>query len=226
MNASLEQDRLTSREQARFNMVEQQIRTWEVLDPKVLDLLHHVHREDYVPAEHQGLAFADLEIPLGFNAVMLSPKLEARMLQALELQPQDEVLEVGTGSGHMTALLASLTRHVTSVEICPELSARAGQTLTAHGVENVTLEIGDAARSWGDRQFDVIVLTGSTPIMPETYKQQLNIGGRLLVIVGEAPVMQAILVKRVSESAYSKEILFETCIPPLENTLQPERFVF
>lgn len=211
---------------ARFNMVEQQIRPWEVLDPKVLELPYLVPREDFVPAQYRGLAFADLEIPLGHGASMLAPKLEARMLQALELRPSDCVLEIGTGSGYMTALLAKLARKVTSVEIEPELSAAAGRRLAAHGIHNVLLEVGDGAAGWGDGQYDAIVLTGSTPLLPEAYRARLKLGGRLLAVVGEAPVMEAMLVTRVGEDAWRDIALFETCIPPLRNAPQPPRFAF
>jgi len=214
-------------EHARFFMVEQQIRTWEVLDPVVLDLLMRVHREDFVPPSHRALAFADLEIPLGHGEVMLAPKIEARMLQAVALRDDDAVLEVGTGSGHMTALLASLSRHVYSVDIQPEFTRNAGTALATAGIRNVTLETGDAARGWGKHgPYDAIVLTGSMPVLPDAYVQQLKPGGRLLAVCGEAPVMQAQLVTRVDGGACRTVTLFETCIPPLQNAPQPKRFVF
>lgn len=213
-------------EQARFNMIEQQIRTWEVLDPVVLDLLHQVPREDFVPSSYKGLAFADLEIPLGHGQAMLSPKLEARMLQALDLKNTDTVLEIGTGSGYMTALLTKLARHVDSVEIIQELSHRAAQRLAAHGILNVTLEVGDGARSWSDKTYDAIVLTGSVPLFPEDFQHQLKPGGRLLAVVGEAPAMEAVLITCQSPNVYRRVTLFETCIPSLEHALQPERFSF
>lgn len=211
---------------ARFNMVEQQIRPWEVLDPKVLELLYQVPREDFVPPQYRGLAFADLEIPLGFGASMLTPKLEARMLQTLKLEPSDSVLEIGTGSGYMTALLARLAHQVTSVEIEPELSTAAGQRLRAHGIHNVRLEVGDAATGWDEENFDAILLTGSTPQLPAAYRAQLKPGGRLLAVVGEEPVMEAILVTRIDAEAFREETLFETCIPPLRHAPHPKRFVF
>jgi len=214
-------------EQARFNMVEQQIRTWEVLDPRVLDLLLHVRREDFVPQAYRSLAFADMEIPIGHGERMLAPKLEARMLQALELRPGDKVLEIGTGSGYMTALLASLAAHVYTVEIVPELSEAARPRLARQGVANFTLETGDAARGW-DRHapYDAIVLTGSVPVLPAAFEKALAPGGRLLAVVGEPPVMEAQLVTCVTAGVYSRTGLFETCIAPLRNALQPERFVF
>jgi len=214
-------------ERARFNMVEQQIRTWEVLDQKVLDLLFKVRREDFVPAAYRALAFADLEIPLGHNEVMLQPKLEARILQELAIQPSDRVLEVGTGSGYMTALLASFGAHVYSVDIVEEFTRTATAKLAAHNVANVTLETGDAVRGWERHApYDVIVLTGSTPVLAEALQNSLQPGGRLFAVVGEAPVMDARLVTCASAGACSTASLFETCIPALRNAPQPARFAF
>ncbi len=214
-------------ERFRFNMVEQQIRPWEVLDPVVLDLLMRVHREDFVPVQHRSLAFADLEIPLGHGETMLAPKLEARMLQELALRNSDSILEIGTGSGYMTALLASLGRHVYSVDIVPEFTREAASRLADADIRNVTLETGDAARGW-DRHgpYDVIVLTGSVPVLPEGFQRALNPGGRLLAVVGAAPAMQARLMTCTHAGAYSSVNLFETCIAPLRNAVQPQRFVF
>ncbi len=214
-------------EHARFNMVEQQIRPWDVLDPVVLDLLMRLHREDFVPEQHRALAFADLEIPLGHGECMLSPKLEARMLQGVGVQSGDTILEIGTGSGYMTALLASLGRHVYSVEIVPEFTRGAAARLAAHNISNVTLETGDAARGWDKHgPYDVIVLTGSVPVLPESFQQSLNPGGRLLAVVGAAPAMQTQLVTRANGGACHSVTLFETCTAPLKNALQLQRFVF
>ncbi len=214
-------------ERARFNMIEQQIRPWEVLDQQVLDLLFRARREDYVPAQYRGLAFADMEIPLGHGEKMLQPKLEARMLQELALKNTDQILEVGTGSGYMTALLASLGGHVYSVEIIPEFSAAAAARLKSHDVGNVTLEIGDAARGWAKHgPYDAIVLTGSVPVLPEAFQKSLKRGGRLIAVVGDPPVMEAQLITCVADGVYNSIGLFETCIAPLKNALQPERFVF
>ena len=214
-------------ELARFNMVEQQIRPWDVLDPRVLDLLRHVKREDFVPANWRDVAFADMEIPLGHGEKMLQPKLEARMLQELELRESDRILEIGTGSGYMTALLARLGGHVYSVEIIPEFTSSAAQRLKSAGVQNVTLETGDGARGW-DRHapYDAIVLTGSVPVLPQAFQKSLSPGGRMIAVVGELPVMEAQLITCVSHGAYNTVGLFETCIAPLRNALQPERFVF
>ncbi|MDD5329154.1 MAG: protein-L-isoaspartate O-methyltransferase [Sulfuricella sp.] len=216
-------------EQARFNMVEQQIRTWDVLDQDVLDLLHQVRREDFVPAACRNLAFSDLEIPLGHGESMLPPKLEARIVQEVGVKPADRVLEVGTGSGYMTALLAMLAPEgqVHSVEIVPEFAAGAAAILKKQGIANVTLEVGDAARGWAQRgPYDAIVLTGSVPVLPQVFLASLKVGGRLFAVVGEAPVMEAQLITRVAEDAYRTTNLFETSIPPLKNAMQPQRFVF
>ena len=214
-------------ERARFNMVEQQIRPWEVLDPQVLDLLLRVRREDYVPQQYRALAFADMEIPLGQGEKMLAPKLEARMLQELAVQPADKILEVGTGSGYMTALLASLGGHVYSVDIVLEFTKTAGSKLAARGIANITLETVDAARGWDQHApYDAIVLTGSVPVLPEAFQKSLKPGGRLIAVVGEPPVMEARLITHVAAGACNSVVLFETCIAPLRNALQPERFVF
>lgn len=213
-------------EQARFNMIEQQIRPWDVLDPRVLELLKVVRREQFVPADSKGLAFADTEIPLGHGASMWQPKIEARAVQALALRPTDSVLEIGTGSGHLTALLARLSAQVTSVEIEPELSAIAARNLATHSIDNVTLQVGDAAQSWGEAEYDAIVLTASVPMVPEAYKQQLKVGGRLFAIVGDAPAMQAQLITRTGADSFQTKLLFETVVAPLRNAIQPQRFVF
>lgn len=214
-------------EHARFNMVEQQIRPWDVLDPVVLDLLMQLHREDFVPEQHRALAFADLEIPLSHGEHMLSPKLEARMLQELGIKRGDSILEIGTGSGYMTALLASLGRHVCSVDLVPEFTRVAAARLASLGISNITLENGDAARGWDQHgPYDVIVLTGSVPVLPDSFQQSLNPGGRLLAVVGVAPAMQARLITRTESGACRTAGLFETSIAPLKNALQLQRFVF
>ena len=214
-------------ERARFNMVEQQIRTWEVLDQRVLDLLLKVRREEFVPPQHRALAFVDMEIPLGHGEKMLAPKMEARMLQELTLKPSDRVLEVGTGSGYMTALLASLAAHVCSVDIVPEFTRSAGVKLATNGIANVTLETGDAARGWNQEpSYDVIILTGSVPVLPEAFQNSLRPGGRLIAVVGEPPVMETRLITCASPGAYRTAGLFETCIAALRNAPQLEKFVF
>jgi len=213
-------------EQARFNMIEQQIRPWDVADARVLDLLSVVKREQFVPAGRQSLAFMDLEIPLGFGASMWQPKLEARVLHELDIQSFDRVLEVGTGSGYLTALLSRLAAHVTSVEIVPELSAQAAHSLSAHHLDNIKLEVGDAANNWGAVKYDVIVLTGSVPVDPQGFQQQLKLGGRLFAIVGDAPAMQAKVITRLANDVFDSVTLFETSVVPLQNAPQPQRFIF
>lgn len=214
-------------EETRFNMVVQQIRPWYVLDDSVLDMLYKIKREDFVPLEKQSMAFVDMEIPLGYGQVMLAPKAEARILQELKIQKTDKVLEVGSGSGYMTALLAEKGGHVYSVEIVPELESMAAKNLKAYNINNVTLEQGDAAQGWTKHApYDVIVLTGSTPVLPEVFKQSLNIGGRLFAIVGEDPVMQALLITRKGLDEFITDPLFETVTVPLINAQQSEKFVF
>lgn len=214
-------------EQARFNMIEQQIRPCEVSDGRVLDLLKHVRREFFVPKGLGDMAFADMEIPLGYGASMWLPKLEARTLQELHLTRNDQVLEVGTGSGYLTALLSALAGHVTSVEIVPQLSDTARQNLAAVRRDNITLEVGDASHGWGGTaRYDVIVLTGSTPVLPEEFQNRLNVGGRLFAIVGDAPVMLAKLITCIAPNTFETVNLMETCVTPLQHAQQPIRFTF
>jgi protein-L-isoaspartate(D-aspartate) O-methyltransferase len=192
-----------------------------------LQLLHDVPREHFVPKAYQGLAFADLEIPIGQGAKMLSPKLEGRMVQALALEKTDRVLHVGTGTGYLTALLAKLSKHVISVEIEPELKKLAEQNLLSEGIVNVTLEVGDASHGWADQApYDVIVFGGSSPVEPEGVREQLVVGGRMLIVVGETPVMRATLIHRVSETGFREDVLFETCIDELKNAAQAQAFSF
>ena len=214
-------------DQARFNMIEQQIRTWEVLDPKVLQLLHQVPREHFVPEAYQGLAFADIEIPLANGQSMLSPKLEARILQSLDLQASNRVLHVGTGSGYFTALLASMAAHVVTLEVDAELSATAAYQLAAHDIHNVTVSLGNGVNGLPAHQpYDVIVLTGSSPVEPSHLRDELKVGGTLFIVLGTGPAMQATLIKRVSEKGFSRQVIFETCIPILEGAPQGHTFKF
>jgi protein-L-isoaspartate(D-aspartate) O-methyltransferase len=213
-------------EQARFNMVEQQIRTWDVLDQQVLDLMAEVPREDFVPAAYRNLAFADTCIPLEHGQSMMVPRVEARMLQALQVERDDRILEVGTGSGFVTALLARLGGHVTSIEIVDALGSSARAKLEAHGIENVDLYSGDASHGWERAApYDVIAVTGSLPVPEDSFQNTLAIGGRLFVVVGREPAMQALLITRNSESQWASECLFETVLPPLVGVDEPERFV-
>ena len=218
-------------DQARLNMVEQQIRTWEVLDQDVLDLLYVVLREEFVPPAYRALAFSDMEIPIGASANarerMMPPKMEARIVQELGVKKSDRVLEVGTGSGYLTALLAHRAAHVLSVEINPGLAEFGRGNLARHGVENITLEIGDAAQGWSKQSpYDVIALTGSTPILPQSLLDQLAPGGRLFAIVGDAPVMVAKLITCTGPGMYASAELFDTVVAPLENAQRVSRFEF
>ncbi|ANN79705.1 protein-L-isoaspartate O-methyltransferase family protein [Bordetella flabilis] len=216
MNAST----LPDVEKARFNMVEQQIRPWEVLDEKVLAALFKVRREQFVPPALRSLAFSDLEIPLEINAVdtretMLAPKVEARLTQELLLAPSDAVLEIGTGSGYQAALLGALAQQVTTVEIDSRLAAFAQQNLQMNNVGNVKVETGDGRNGWGTTEYDAILLTGSVPVVPDGLKYQLRIGGRLVVVVGTAPIMTACRITRTTAASFETVNLFETVIKPL-----------
>ena len=224
---SLEQQAI-QREQSRFNMIEQQIRTWDVLNVAVLDLLTKLPREDFVPKQYKGLAFADIEIPLGHGQLMLSPKIEGRILQALEIKKTDKVLEVGTGSGYLTALMALQGKQVDSIELNSKISAQAAKNIAAQGIVNVTLSVADGIQgNAAGAPYDVIVYTGALPLAPsQQVERQLAIGGRMFVVVGDEPVMEATLVTRISSDEFKREVLFETCLPVLENALQPDRFAF
>jgi len=214
-------------EQARFNMIEQQIRPAEVLDPVVLGTISTVRREQYVPDAYRELAFSDTSIPLTENTAMMSPIQEARLLQAVNVQPEDSVLEIGTGSGYLAALLATLSSHVTSVEIDQSLSDSAAKKLRAHDIKNVSLVVGDAANGWASSDlYDVIAITGSLPVMCDDYKHLLKPGGRLFVVVGSKPAMQAMLITRIGDDQWAEEALFETVIEPLQNAKKPSEFVF
>ena len=218
-------------EKARFNMVEQQIRTWEVLDQAVLDLLFTVKREDFVPLAYRAIAFTDLEIPLGHGQAMMAPKLEARILQELDVHSGDRVLEIGTGSGYLTALLAKRAAHVTSIEIFDDFSHSAGQRLTQAGIVNTRLVAGDAAQSAtalipSGSLFDVIVLTGSVPAVPPAYLDALSPNGRLFAVLGDAPVMEATIVTKIGDMQFATVGLFETVVTPLIHATQPSRFTF
>jgi len=227
MTQTLQTKNNTKNETARFNMIEQQIRTWEVLDPVVLALLDEVPREEFVAESQQGLAFADVELPIGHGQTMLSPKIEGRILQALSIKKTDKVLLIGTGSGYLTALIAKLAAHVHAVEIIPELSSLASTRLQKQNIHNVTLHVGDAVNGFAtEAPYDVIVFTGSLQLYPMAAEQMLNIDGRMFAVVGKLPIMQATLTQRISEGSCRKETLFETCLPPLVNVPQAEKFEF
>lgn len=213
-------------EQARLNMIEQQIRPWEVLDQRVLDLVRAVPREEFVPDAYRRLAFSDMNIPIGHGELMMAPKVEARMLQALAVEPADKILEIGTGSGYVTALLAQSGQRVTTVEVYADLSQQAGAKLEKLGLTNIAFEVGDGINGRAAAApFEVIAVTGSLPLLKTTLQDQLAIGGRMFVVVGEAPVMEAVLISRVGEHEWYRESLFETDLPPLIGAPQPPRFV-
>jgi len=219
MNAST----LPDVEQARFNMVEQQIRPWDVLDTNVLDALMVVRRELFVPPAYRAMAFSDLEIPLEIGATntrqtMLAPRVEARLAQELQLTATDCVLEIGTGSGYQAALLAHLAQQVTSIEIDSQLAAFAQNNLQTNHVSNVKVETGDGHNGWGTTEYDAILVTGSVPVVPDALKYQLRIGGRLVVIVGQAPVMTACRITRTTAASFETVNLFETIVKPLRGT--------
>lgn len=207
-------------ERARFNMVEQQIRPWDVNDENVLAAIANVKREQFVPEQYRNLAFSDLEVPLVVHGedthqVMLTPKLEARLAQALALKTDDCVMEIGTGSGHQAALLAAMSRQVTSIEIDSRLSAFAQNNLQAAGVSNVTVETGDGSEGWGNTEYDAVLVSGSLPCVPDSLKYQLRVGGRLVAVIGQAPAMTAIRITRMTAASFEMESLFETVIKPL-----------
>ncbi len=214
-------------EQARFNMVEQQVRPWDVLDPKVLDLLFQVRREDFVPESMRELAFADIEIPIGHGVTLLQPRMEARMVQELALEPTDRVLEIGTGSGYMATLMGFLADEVLSVEIVPELARSAAARVAAAAPgRKIRVVQGDGARDWAEGgPWNAILLTGSVPSEPRALLDRLAPGGRLLAVVGDAPAMRACLWTR-GPQGLSHSVLFETVIPELRNAQEPERFSF
>ena len=218
-------------ETARFNMLEQQIRPWEVLDQTSLDIIEEIPREDFVTAAYKAVAFADIELPLGQGQFMLSPKIEAKILQAVQIQSSDNILEIGTGSGYLTALMATQGQQVVSLDIQAEFTHLSQTRLAALNIDNVRLETVDAAQDYSsdeksDEKFDVIVMTGSVPILPESYKQKLTIGGRLFVVTGQEPVMEARLITRISDDQWADVALFETHLAALENAQQPDPFSF
>ncbi len=213
--------------QARFNMVEQQIRTWDVLDPTVLDLFSGMQREAFVPDAYKELAYSDTTLPLGNGHKMLPPREQARILQALQIKPTDKILEIGTGTGFMTSLLAKLGHYVVTVDIDAELSKQAQQHLIDQNLNNASFKIGDGSKPWTeDGNFDVICLLGSVEKLPQLYTQQLNVGGRLFAIIGNEPAMEATLITRLSENDWQNKILFETIAPRLVHGNTAQQFEF
>ncbi|MGH8396669.1 MAG: protein-L-isoaspartate O-methyltransferase family protein [Gammaproteobacteria bacterium] len=212
---------------ARYQMVTQQVRAWDVLDLRVLAVFDALPREQFVPELYRKLAFADMQIPLPYGQFMMAPKVEGRLLQALDPRPNESALEIGTGSGFVTACLAKMAGEVLSVDIFPGFIDAAGKTLKDLGVHNAKLETRDGTQlDWLTQRFDVIAVTGSLPTYQDIYARHLNVGGRLFVITGELPVMEALLITRVSESAWSRESLFETDLPALVNAVRPQQFRF
>lgn len=214
-------------EQARFNMIEQQVRPWDVLDDRVLRALAEVPRENFVPERYRSLAFSDLSIPLDHDQAMMAPKVEGRLLQALDVKPGDRALEIGTGSGYLTACLAHLGAQVHSVDLFDSFVEQARPKLDAAYPGRVTLETRDAAAGWDQlRAFDAIAVTGSLPVLHRGFHEALTIGGRLFVVAGRPPAMQALLITRTGTSEWTQESLFETSLPALINAEQPDGFRF
>jgi protein-L-isoaspartate(D-aspartate) O-methyltransferase len=214
-------------EQARINMIEQQIRTWEVLDQGVLDLLTQLHREDFIPDPYKPLALADMYIPLNHDEVTMTPKMEARIIQSLDIRKNDKILEIGTGCGYFTGLLSRSGKIVYSIDIYEDFTKDAGELLARHQINNVQLHTGDGLPGWPrEAPYDVIAVTGSIPVYTPVFEQQLTVGGRLFVIVGESPIMEACLITRVGQDEWSMESLFETDLPPLVGAHKITTFEF
>jgi protein-L-isoaspartate(D-aspartate) O-methyltransferase len=218
-------------EQARLNMIQKQIRTFDVPAEDVLDLLMMVKREVFVPDAYRSLAFADIEIPLPCGEAMFFPKIEARIMQELAVKKHENVLEIGAGSGHMAALLAHKARHVTTVEIAPELKALAEKNLREAGIDNVHVVDGDGAQGWvgsgiESAPYDVIVISGGLPMLPDVFLEQIKVGGRIFMILGESQAMCAQVITRVSSTAYQTRALFETCVKTLRNAVTKSHFTF
>ena len=214
-------------EQARFNMIEQQIRPWDVLDDRILGTLSSTLREDFVPEQYRALAFSDISVPLAHDQAMMPPKLEGKLLQSLTIRSTDAILEIGTGSGYLTACLAKLGGSVHSVDLYEDFIEQARTRLEQQDIKNATFEQGDAAAGWkSDAGFDVIAVTGSLPVLHHGFHKRLNRDGRLFVIAGKPPIMQALLITRVGDQEWNQESLFETSIPALVNAPEPEVFNF
>jgi len=214
-------------QQARLNMIEQQIRPWEVLDQKVLNLLNEIYREEFIPDAYQDLCFADTRLPIGHEQTTMTPKIEARLLQSLTINPEDSVLEIGTGCGYLTALLAKSAKHVKSIDIFPDFIDSVKAKIAKTELTNIELENCDAYSIFEQSaKYDVIVLTASLPTMDDRFLNLLNDGGRLFVIIGESPVMEACVFTRQSDSSWSQESIFETDLPALIGAEHKETFKF
>jgi protein-L-isoaspartate(D-aspartate) O-methyltransferase len=214
-------------EQARINMIKQQLRTCEVLDNTLLSLLNELPRDRFVPSQVKNLAFADMQLPIGHEQIMFSPKEEAQMLQSLALKPTDRVLEIGTGTGYITALLAKLCQHVTSVDLFADFTRQAQMQLQQLEIENVTFGTGNAASGWANNApYDVILLSGSLAKLPQALSRQLNPAGRIFAILGQAPAMQACVLTQTQPNQWQTTPLFETVVPRLLKITEPSSFVF
>jgi len=217
-------------QQARENMIEQQVRPWDVLDQRVLDVLADVPRDQFVANEHRGLAYSDYQLPIGFGQTLFKPTLDGRLLQSLALKSTDTVLDIGTGSGYLTACLARLTHHCDSIEIHPELQAQANGRINTLGITNASLFLQDAAETWDARDaYDAIAFGGAIESVPTYYQQKMAVGGRLFAVIGHSnqPTMEAILLTRLSESEWTTDSLFETRVDPLINfSASKQAFVF
>lgn len=214
-------------EVARKNMIDNQVRPWEVFDQGVLDVMQRIPREHFVPREYRALAFSDCNIPIGYGEVMMTPKVEARMLQTLAIAPIDRALEIGTGTGFVTALLAALSASVVSIDIRPEFIERARAALDALGIGNADLRVADGARGYAESgPYDVVAITGSLITFDPHLVDMLNVGGRMFVIVGATPIMDARLVTKLTDHEWSQESLFETDLPPLQGAPVPDAFKF
>lgn len=216
-------------EQARENMILNQFRPWSVLDNRLLDILRTIPRENFMPEAYRELAFVDMPIPISDDQVLFPPKMEARLIQALDVQPADRVLELGTGTGYTAAVLAKLGKKVISVGVNPEIAENAKKNVAESGIDDldVTFEVGDVADGWPKhRPYDVIFVTGSLPIYSDIFEKELSVGGRLLVIVGVSPAMEVMLITRVTENEWTRESLMETDVPSLADAQEPDKFVF
>lgn len=212
---------------ANFNMIEQQIRTWDVLDPVVLDLFDAIPREHFVTPAQKGLAYADVELPIGYGQTMLSPKIEGKILQSMQIKPTDKVLVIGAGSGYLTALAASLAKEVIAVDIHPELIKLAELRIKQQGIHNVRFVVADAIDGFFElAPYDVIIYTGSLEMRAKVAEKMLNIGGRLFAVIGLPPIMQATMTERVTEEGYRYDAIFETSLAPMINAPKLDRFSF
>jgi len=211
---------------ARRQMIEQQIRAWEVLDLKVLEAMERVPREEFTPPAYRDVAFADMSVPLGHGQSMLAPKVEGRLLQSLGVQPDDRALEIGTGSGFFAACLGRLARSVRSVDLFPDFVANAAENLRRNGSHNVSVEVLDAMTLSDEGAYDVVAVTGSLPVYDARFERALALGGRLFVVVGQAPAMEALRITRVGHGEWTRESLFEVIIDPLLHAPEPPKFVF